>query len=208
MRHAWFLRFAIVSAGLGVLVAMLGAGLIVSRQKTEQDALDRVLSTTASEKAALVDTELERLRALALLTARIPPFAELYAGEGSQAAKIAAVAGPGREINEALAYVDVGGAETPGSGAASRLPAPAWTAMCEPGRRSRRACEHPLSGVDQPTDPVGTRWGLGGCRDDTGDCRRQATRVRAAGTRHVSIGFRVVRRRGRRHQDQCGRRGR
>jgi hypothetical protein len=32
---------AIVSAALGILAAMLGSGLIVSRQKTEQDALDR-----------------------------------------------------------------------------------------------------------------------------------------------------------------------
>jgi hypothetical protein len=72
-----------------------------------------------------VDTELERVTALALVTARIPPFAELYADDGSQAAAIAAVAGPAREIDEALqylwhlypdrlveaGYVDVSGAE-------------------------------------------------------------------------------------------------
>ncbi|GEM_PF-3757361 len=105
MRHAWLVRFAAACAVLGVLLAVLGVGLVVSRQKTEQGAQDRGLSATAGERAALVDTELERLRALALLTARIPPFSELYADEGSQAAAIAAVAGPGREINEALAYL-------------------------------------------------------------------------------------------------------
>ena len=105
MRHAWLVRFAVACAALGVLLAVLGAGLVVSRQKTEQGAQDRNLSTTAGEKAALVDSELERIRALALLTARIPPFAELYADEGSQAAAIAAVAGPLREINEALEYL-------------------------------------------------------------------------------------------------------
>jgi diguanylate cyclase (GGDEF)-like protein len=105
MRRAWFLRFSVSCAVLGVLLAMLGAGLVVSRQNAEQDAQDRGLAATSSEKAALIATELERIRALALLTARIPPFAELYADEGSQAAAIAAVAGPGREINEALAYL-------------------------------------------------------------------------------------------------------
>jgi diguanylate cyclase (GGDEF)-like protein len=125
MRHVLLTRFAIVCAVLGMLLSSAGVGLVVSRQKTEQGALDRGLSTTAAEKAALIDTELERVRALALLTARIPPFAELYADAGSQAAAIAAVAGPGREVNEALAflwtlypkrivaagYVDAGGAE-------------------------------------------------------------------------------------------------
>ena len=105
MRRAWFLRFAVSCAVLGVLLSMLGAGLVVSRQQAEQSAVDQSVATTASEKAALIDTELERMRALALLTARIPPFAELYADKGSQAAAIASVAGPGREINEALAYL-------------------------------------------------------------------------------------------------------
>ena len=105
MRHTYYLRVASAAALLGVLLCVLGAGFIVSRQKTEQGALDRGLATTAGEKAALADTELERVRALALLTARIPPFAEFYADAGSQAAAIAAVAGPGREINEALQYL-------------------------------------------------------------------------------------------------------
>ena len=105
MRHSFYLRLASAAAILGVLLCVLGVGLIVSRQKTEQGALDRGLATTAGEKAALVDTELERVRALALLTARIPPFSEFYADAGSQAAAIAAVAGPGREINEALEYL-------------------------------------------------------------------------------------------------------
>src|SRR5690348_6029773 len=105
MRHSFYLRLASAAAILGVLLCVLGVGLIVSRQKTEQGALDRGLATTAGEKAALVDTELERVRALALLTVRIPPFSEFYADAGSQAAAIAAVAGPGREINEALEYL-------------------------------------------------------------------------------------------------------
>jgi diguanylate cyclase (GGDEF)-like protein len=63
-----------------------------------------MLATTAGEKAALVKTELERARALALVTARIPPFSELYADKGSLAARIASVAGPRREIDNALVY--------------------------------------------------------------------------------------------------------
>jgi diguanylate cyclase (GGDEF)-like protein/putative nucleotidyltransferase with HDIG domain len=98
-------RFAVACAVLGVLLAVFGAALVASRRSSEQARLDRTLSTTAGEKSALVDTELERVRALALITARIPPFEELYADAGSQAAAIAAVAGPGREINNALTYL-------------------------------------------------------------------------------------------------------
>jgi diguanylate cyclase (GGDEF)-like protein len=105
MRHVLITRFAVVCAILGMLLTSAGVGLVVSRQNTERAALDRGLSTTAVEKSALIDTELERVRALALLTARIPPFAELFADKGSQAAAIAAVAGPEREVNEALAYL-------------------------------------------------------------------------------------------------------
>jgi diguanylate cyclase (GGDEF)-like protein len=89
----------------GVLLCLLGVALVVSRTSSEQARVDRALATTAGEKAALVDTELERARALALITARIPPFSEFYAAAGSQAARIAAVAGPGREINNALTYL-------------------------------------------------------------------------------------------------------
>ena len=92
-------------AAVGVLLAVFGAALVASRRSTEQARLDRTLATTAGEKAALVDTELERVRALALITARVPPFEEFYADAGSQAAAIAAVAGPGREINNALTYL-------------------------------------------------------------------------------------------------------
>jgi len=112
-------------AALGVLLAVLGTAVAASRASTERAQLDRSLATAAGEKAALVDTELERMRALARVTSRIPPFSELYADAGSRAAAIAAVAGPNREINNALTYlwqlypdriveagyVDVGGAE-------------------------------------------------------------------------------------------------
>jgi diguanylate cyclase (GGDEF)-like protein len=98
-------RFALVCAALSVLLAVFGAVLVASRRSSEQARLDRTLATTAGEKAALLDTEFERVRALALITARIPPFGELYADAGSQAAAIAAVAGPGREINNALTYL-------------------------------------------------------------------------------------------------------
>jgi diguanylate cyclase (GGDEF)-like protein/putative nucleotidyltransferase with HDIG domain len=97
-------RVSIACAILGVSLAILGAVLISSRGSTEQARLDSALATTAGEKAALVGTELERVRALALVTARIPPFSELYADAGSLASKIAAVAGPFREINNALEY--------------------------------------------------------------------------------------------------------
>ena len=80
----------------GLLLCVLGAALVASRRSAEQARMDRIVTTTAGEKAALVDTELERVRALALITARIPPFEELYADAGSQAAAIAAVAGPTR----------------------------------------------------------------------------------------------------------------
>ena len=103
-RTSWF-HLAAACAALGLVLAVFGGGLAASHRSTEQDRLDRTLATTAGEKAALVDTELERVRALAQLTARIPPFAELYAEAGSQAAAIAAVAGPRREIDEALAYL-------------------------------------------------------------------------------------------------------
>jgi diguanylate cyclase (GGDEF)-like protein/putative nucleotidyltransferase with HDIG domain len=95
----------LAAAALGVLLAVFGAAVVASRRSSEQARLDRTLATTAGEKAALVDTEFERVRALALITARIPPFEELYADAGSQAAAIAAVAGPGREINNALTYL-------------------------------------------------------------------------------------------------------
>jgi diguanylate cyclase (GGDEF)-like protein len=91
-------------AVVGVLLAVLGVALAVNRRTSEQARIDRELSTTAGAKAALVGTELERARALALVTARIPPFSELYADGDSLAAKIAAVAGPFREINNALTY--------------------------------------------------------------------------------------------------------
>ena len=95
----------LLCAVLGVLLAVLGAGLVASRPSSERGRLDHALDATAGEKAALVETELERLRALAVITAHVPPFTELYADSGSLAAKIAAVAGPFREINNALYYV-------------------------------------------------------------------------------------------------------
>jgi diguanylate cyclase (GGDEF)-like protein len=98
-------RVPIVCAVLGLLLAVLGAWLVGSRLSTDRARLDNTLQTTAAEKAALVATELERLRALAVITARVPPFTELYADSGSLAAKIASVAGPFREINNALRYV-------------------------------------------------------------------------------------------------------
>lgn len=91
-------------AVLSVALALLTVAMISGRRSTEQGRVDQMLSTTADAKAALVGTELERARALALVTARIPPFSELYADGGSLAARIAAVAGPFREINNALAY--------------------------------------------------------------------------------------------------------
>jgi diguanylate cyclase (GGDEF)-like protein len=103
-RHSSSFGIAIACAVLGIVLMVLGATLVASRRHSERDGLDRTLQTTATEKAALVQTELERVRALALVTARIPPFEELYASEGSQAAAIAAVAGPSREINNALTY--------------------------------------------------------------------------------------------------------
>src|SRR5947208_7434826 len=105
MRHTASFRFSLSCAILGFVLALLGAALVSSRRSNEQAGLDRTLATTSGEKAALVETELERVRALALLTTRIPPFSEFYASEGSQAARIAAVAGPRREINEALTYL-------------------------------------------------------------------------------------------------------
>jgi diguanylate cyclase (GGDEF)-like protein len=95
----------LLCAVLGVLLAVLGAGLVASRRSSERGRLDHALDATAGEKAALVETELERLRALAVITAHVPPFTELYADSGSLAARIAAVAGPFREINNALYYV-------------------------------------------------------------------------------------------------------
>ena len=105
MRRTSQFHLAAACAALGLVLAVFGGSLAATHRSTETDRLDRTLATTAGEKAALADTELERVRALALLTARIPPFSELYADEGSEAAAIAAVAGPGREINEALAYL-------------------------------------------------------------------------------------------------------
>src|SRR5205823_12492048 len=105
MRRTGLLRVSFALATLGVLLAVLGTAVVASRASTERAQLDRSLSTAAGEKAALVDTELQRVQALALVTSRIPPFSELYADEGTQAAAIAAVAGPGREINAPLTYL-------------------------------------------------------------------------------------------------------
>src|SRR3954451_5756712 len=105
MRRAAFLRVSFAFAALGLLLAVLGTALVASRASTGRAQLDRSLAIAAGEKAALVDTELQRVQALALVTSRIPPFSELYAEEGSQAAKIAAGAGPRREIDEALTYL-------------------------------------------------------------------------------------------------------
>src|SRR5947209_8135934 len=105
MRRTGSFRVAFACAVLGTLLAILAAALISSRSSTARDNLDRTLATAAGEKAALVETELERAQALALVTARVPPFAELYADSGSLASKIAAVAGPHREIDNALRYV-------------------------------------------------------------------------------------------------------
>lgn len=95
----------LLCAVLGILLAVLGASLVTSRRSSERAQTDRALDTAAGEKAALVETDLQRLRALAVITAHVPPFSELYADSGSLAAKIAAVAGPFREINNALYYV-------------------------------------------------------------------------------------------------------
>lgn len=97
-------RLPLACAILGVLLAILGVALISSWHSREEARLDRTLATVSGEKAALVATELDRAQELALVTARIPPFSELYAGSDSLAQKIAAVAGPFREINNALAY--------------------------------------------------------------------------------------------------------
>src|SRR2546429_6261276 len=105
MRRTGLLRVSFALATLGVLLAVLDTAMVASRASTERAQLDRSLSPAAGETAALIDTELQRVQALALVTSRIPPFSELYADEGSQAAAIAAVAGPGREINEALTYL-------------------------------------------------------------------------------------------------------
>jgi diguanylate cyclase (GGDEF)-like protein len=105
MRRPVSAHLPLAAAVLGVLLAVLGASLVASRRSSEQARLDRTLATTSGEKAALVATELERVRALALVTARIPPFSEFYADAGTEAARIAAVAGPGREINNALLYL-------------------------------------------------------------------------------------------------------
>jgi diguanylate cyclase (GGDEF)-like protein len=104
LRHTSSFRVAFACTLLGVILAVVGAALVASRRSSESDRLQRTLATTAGEKAALVQTELERARALALVTARIPPFSEFYANKGSLAARIAAVAGPRREINDALLY--------------------------------------------------------------------------------------------------------
>jgi GGDEF domain-containing protein len=98
------LRLPLLCAVVGVLLAVVGVALAVSRRSFEQARIDRELSTTAGAKAELVGTELERARALTLVTARIPPFSELYADGDSLAARIASVAGPFREINNALVY--------------------------------------------------------------------------------------------------------
>src|SRR5690242_9972051 len=105
MKRAGVLGVSFSFAALGLLLAVLGTAIVASRASTERAQLDRSLATAAGEKAALIDTELQRVQALALVTSRTPPFSELYADEGSQAAAIAAVAGPGREINEALTYL-------------------------------------------------------------------------------------------------------
>jgi diguanylate cyclase (GGDEF)-like protein len=105
VRRTGLLRVSFGAAALGVLLAVLGTALVVSRASTERAQIDQSLATSAGEKAALVDAELQRIQTLALVTSRIPPFSELYADAGSHAAQIAAVAGPGREINEALTYL-------------------------------------------------------------------------------------------------------
>src|SRR5438067_7389809 len=97
-------RLPVAFAVIGVLLALLGVALVTERRSSEQGRRDRTLATTSGAKAALVGTELERARALCLVTARIPPFSELYADSDSLASKIAAVAGPFREINNALDY--------------------------------------------------------------------------------------------------------
>jgi hypothetical protein len=107
MAHRVSVRGSVACAVFGVLLVVLAAVLVSSRLSTARARLDRALVTTAGEKAALVDTELERVSALSLVTARIPPFSELYANADSLAAKIAAVAGPSREINNALSYLFV-----------------------------------------------------------------------------------------------------
>src|SRR5437660_3585550 len=104
MTRSTSLRPPLACALAGLILAILGVALVISGRSAESGRLDRSLATTSGEKAALVETELERARALALVTARIPPFSELYASSDSLAAKIAAVAGPFREINNALAY--------------------------------------------------------------------------------------------------------
>src|SRR5437660_7202339 len=104
MTRSTSLRPPLACALAGLILAILGVALVISGRSAESGRLDRSLATTAGAKAALVGTELERARALALVTARIPPFSELYADGDSLAARIAAVAGPFREINNALAY--------------------------------------------------------------------------------------------------------
>jgi len=105
MRRTGLLGVSFGAAALGVLLTVLGTALVVSRASNERSQVDRSVASSAAENAALIDAELQRIQALALVTSRIPPFSELYADKGSQAAQIAAVAGPHREINDALRYL-------------------------------------------------------------------------------------------------------
>jgi diguanylate cyclase (GGDEF)-like protein/PAS domain S-box-containing protein len=105
LRHIASFRFSIACLVACLVLAVCDAAFLTSQITTEQARLDQALTTGAGEKAALVEAELGRAQSQALLTARIPPFSELYADEGSHAAEIAAVAGPAREINEALSYL-------------------------------------------------------------------------------------------------------
>ena len=63
MRRAGLLRVSFAFAVLGILLAVLGTAIVVSRASTERAVLDRSLATAAGEKAALVDTELQRVQA-------------------------------------------------------------------------------------------------------------------------------------------------
>ena len=55
MRRASRFQLAAACAALGLVLAVFGGGLAATHRSTETDRLDRTLSTTAGEKAALVD---------------------------------------------------------------------------------------------------------------------------------------------------------
>src|SRR5918911_3195634 len=103
------LRLRGVSAAallVGLCLLPAGMGAAMGQRSQARAALDSGLSHTALEQASVLEDYFQRARALTLLAAHSPAFAQFYAARGTRLAKVRAGGPRVDEINEGLGYLE------------------------------------------------------------------------------------------------------